>query len=125
MNNLYGTSMSEPLPLNGFKWLNENEFQLIDWSSISDESDVGYILEVDLEYCENLHDLHSDFPLAPIKRKINTTELSDYQKSILERMNSIGINYRPTEKLILDLHDKKKYVLHYRNLKLYLFSFEI
>ena len=35
-------------------------------------------------------------------------------------MKSKGINYKPTEKLILDLYDKKHYVLHYKNLKTYL-----
>ena len=119
-NNLYGWAMSEPLPLKEFSWLDENDFENIDWLLISDNSEVGYILEIDFKYPKSLHNLHSDYPLAPVKRKIEISELSEYQKSILDQMTSKGLNHKPTEKLILDLYDKKHYVLHYKNLKTYL-----
>ena len=62
MNNLYGWAMSEYLPYGGFKSLkNIDRFDII-W--ISDKSPIGYILEVDLEYPD---ELHNDFPLAPEK----------------------------------------------------------
>ena len=112
--------MSEPLPLKEFKWLNEDKYKNIDWLNIPDESETGYILEIDFEYPQSLHYLHSDYPLAPVKRKIDKEELSDYQKSLLNQMNSNGLKYIPTKKLILDLYDKKNYVLHYKNLKTYL-----
>ncbi|XP_065678520.1 uncharacterized protein LOC136093437 [Hydra vulgaris] len=56
-NNLYGWAMSKPIPTHGFEWMNEEELK--NWKSIS------RILEVDLDYPENLHDLHNDYPLAP------------------------------------------------------------
>ena len=112
--------MSESLPLKKFRWLKEDEFENINWLEIDDNSEIGYILEVDLEYPKSLHAFHSEYPLAPVRRKIQTEELSEYQKSILELMKSKGLNYKPTEKLILDLYDKKNYVLHYKNLKTYL-----
>ena len=62
MNNLYGWAMSEYLPYGGFKWLkNTDKF---DKMSISEKSPIGYILEVDLEYPGELHELHNNFPLA-------------------------------------------------------------
>ena len=112
--------MSESLPLRDFQWLSADEFEKIIWEKIPNDSSHGYILEVDLEYPECLHESHSDFPLAPIKLKVLNNELSLYQKSLLDRMNSNGIKYNPTKKLILDLNDKNNYVLHYQNLKLYL-----
>ena len=112
--------MSERLPLKEFRWLAEEEYQNIDWLGISDDSEIGFILEIDFEYPRSLHNLHSDYPLAPVRRKIEINELSDYQKSILDQMKSKGLNHKPTEKLILDLYDKKHYVLHYKNLKTYL-----
>ena len=77
-NNLYGCAMSKPLPTHGFKWMKVSEC----------------ILEVDLEYPKSLHDLDSDYPLAP---------------------EQIGVN--KVEKLIPNLGDKEKYIVHYENLK--------
>ena len=65
-NNLYGWVMSQYLPYSRFKWLNkkESEFCL---NSIRENSSIGYMLEVNLEYPSELHDLHNDYPLAPEK----------------------------------------------------------
>ena len=113
-NNLYGWAMSQYLPTGGFKWLNE-EFLLLD--DYTDDSDKGLILEVDLEYPDELHDLHNDYPLAPEKVKVERDMLSAYCKEIADKFNmSSGL----VEKLIPTLADKEKYVLHYRNLQLYL-----
>ena len=113
-NNLYGWAMSQYLPTGGFKWLNE-EFLLLD--DYTDDSDKGLILEVDLEYPEELHDLHNDYPLAPEKVKVERDMLSAYCVEIADKFNmSSGL----VEKLIPTLGDKEKYVLHYRNLQLYL-----
>ena len=66
MNNLYGWAMSEYLPYEGFKWLkNVDEFDVM---SISEKSPIGYFLEVDLEYSDELHELYNDYPLAPEKK---------------------------------------------------------
>ncbi|GFW86215.1 uncharacterized protein TNCV_4779271 [Trichonephila clavipes] len=56
--------MSKYLPLKDFVW-SDNDLTEQDILNLSDVSDVGYILEVDLEYPSDLHDKHSDFPLAP------------------------------------------------------------
>ena len=68
MNNFYGWVMSKHLPYGGFKWLkNVDGF---DVNSISEKSLIGYILEVDLEYPDELHALHNDYPLATEKLAI-------------------------------------------------------
>ena len=65
MNNLYGWAMSGYLPYGGFKWLkNVDGF---DVNSVSEKSPIGYFLEVDLEYPDELHELHNDYLLAPEK----------------------------------------------------------
>ena len=74
------------------------------------------ILEVDLEYPEELHDLHNDYPLGPEKVKVTKNMLSDYCKKIAAKYNiSTGL----VHKLIPTLKNKEKYALHYRNLQLY------
>ena len=88
-NNLYGWAMSKPLPTHGFKWMKVNELKT--WEK------HPCILEVDLEYPKSLHDLHSDYPLAPERIEVNKVD-----------------------KLIPNLRNKKKYVVHYENLKQYL-----
>ena len=77
----------------------------------------GYILEVDLEYPAALHDLHSDYPVAPERKTVAKEELSPYSQQLLEELKLKG---KPTEKLIPNLNDKSKYVVHYYNLQQYL-----
>ena len=60
---MYGWSLSDYLPHEEFKWL-EN-VDAFDVSSINEKSEIGYFLEVDLEYPDELHELHNDYPLAP------------------------------------------------------------
>ena len=105
--NLYGWTMSQPLPYSGFKWVDKPPT----------EPGKGCILEVDLEYPAELHELHYDCPLAPERLKVKKEWLSGYQTNFLEDDNILN-----TEKLVPNLIDKTKYVLHYRNLQLY-FSF--
>ena len=63
MNNLYGWTMSEYLPYEGCKCLkNVDEFDVM---SVSEKSLIGFFLEVDLEYPDELHELHNNYPLAP------------------------------------------------------------
>ncbi len=88
-NNLYGWAMSKPLPHKNFRWMNDNELK--DWRS------EPCILEVDLKYPKELHDLHNEYPLAPEKLLINKVE-----------------------KLVPNLNDRTKYVLHHEDLKMYL-----
>lgn len=64
MNNLYGTAMCQPLPEKDFEWLTKDQINQFDVMNVSDTSDIGFILEVDLEYNSELHSLHSDYPMA-------------------------------------------------------------
>ena len=115
-NNLYGWSMSEYLPYEKFEWL-EN-IHGFDVMSINEKNDIGYILEVDLEYLKELHKLHNDYPLDPEKIAVTNNMLSKYCKKIA---NEYDIKVDDIKKLITNLKNKTKYVLHYRNLQLYLF----
>ena len=92
-NNLYGCGMSMKLPTQGFKWLTGGEMEKI-YENRHNLNKMPCILEVDIQYPENLHDLHNDYPLCPEKVKCKN-----------------GV-----EKLIPNLRDKTKYVLHYKNL---------
>ena len=68
--------MSEYLPYEGFEWLkNVDGFDVI---SVSEKSSVGYFLKVDLEYPDELHELHNDYPLAPKKLAVSSDMLSNY-----------------------------------------------
>ena len=67
-NNLYGWAMIQPLPVSDFKFISEKEISRFDLDSISENSSTRYILECDLEYPEELHDLHNDYPLSPEKK---------------------------------------------------------
>ena len=64
--------MSQKLPVNSFKWkTNMLKFHEEFIKNYDEDSDKGYILEVDVEYPKDLHDLHSDLPFLPEKMKIN------------------------------------------------------
>ncbi|XP_071578407.1 uncharacterized protein [Temnothorax nylanderi] len=94
VNNLYGWAMSESLPYANFQWLDDPEN--FDVTTVPADSDIGYILEVDLEYPPNLHDVHADLPLCPTRDKPPG---------------------KRQEKLLATLYDKSRYVTHYRNLQ--------
>ena len=94
VNNLYGWAMTEPLPYSDFIWV-EN-VDNTDFYNISDDGDFGYFVEVDLKYPETLHDAHKDLPFCA------------------EHMAPPGSKQ---QKLMTTLHEKQRYVLHYRALK--------
>ena len=90
----------------------EEQIMKMKWNSKK-----GWILEVDLEYPAHLHDSHNDYPLAPEKKTINPEQMSEYQRRLMEDLDLTMPN---TEKLVLTLKDKEKYLVHYSNLQFYL-----
>ena len=115
-NNLYGWSMSQYLPTGGFDWV-EKPGSLADTiAEHPTESPQGYILEVDLEYPQELHEIHNEYPLAPERMMIQKEWMSEYQKGLL----GVGVAPSEVEKLVPNLRNKERYVLHYRNLQLYI-----
>ena len=115
-NNLYGWAMSQHLPTGNFKWLNKQQIKNINWKTVPKDNKIGYLLEVDLEYPNELHDLHNDYPCAAEQIKVAPNMLSEYCQRIAEKF---GITSGQVKKLIPTLANKSKYVLHYRNLQLY------
>ena len=112
-NNLYGWAMSQCLPVSNFKWVKDLDYlEKIIYDHPKD-SDKGYMLEVDLEYPEELHDMHNSYPLAPESLVVQKEWMSEYQLKLVGKSKEV-------KKLVPNLMDKKKYVVHYRNLQLYL-----
>ena len=118
-NNLYGLAMSKKLPYDDFTWY----FKKIDEKKImnyNDEDETGFILEVDLAYPKEIHDLHKDYPLAPEIMCVSESMLSEVQKDIHRQYYNHEVKDEKTNKLILNAMNKKKYVLHISTLKFYL-----
>ena len=116
-NNLYGWAMSQYLPTGGFRWMTEKQINNLDLAKYKENSKKGLILEVDLEYPKELHNLHNDYPLAAERVCVTKDMLSEYCKKIAAKYNiSTGL----VSKLVPTLKNKEKYVLHYRNLQLYI-----
>ena len=98
-NNLYGYAMSQKLPVNSFNWLTDREIKnLFKVQVVQFWERTPCILEVDLTYPEELHDLHNDYPLCP--------ERVECDKGV--------------KKLIPNLRHKNNYVVHYKTLMQYL-----
>ena len=96
-NNLYGWVMSQKLPVSGFNWVEENDLSTFNESFIKrydENSDKGYILEVDVEYPKKLFNLHKDLRFLPKRENINKCR-----------------------KLICSTEDKEKYIVQIRALK--------
>ena len=87
-NNLHGWAMSQYLPYSELKWLNQKEIRHFCLKFVNENSSVGYILEIELEYPSELHGLHNDCPLAPEKLETNHNMLSNYYFNIA---NEYGI----------------------------------
>ena len=97
-NNLYDWSMSEYLPYEKFEWLeNIDKFDVM---SINEKNDIGYFLDVDLEYPDELHELHNDYPLGPEKIAVINDLLSKYCKEIADKYD---IKVGDVKKLIPNL----------------------
>ena len=93
-NNLYGWAMSQKLPVNGFKWENDlSRFNEDFIKNYNENSDVGYFLEVDVEYPKKLFSSHKDLPFLP------------------------EIKIEKVEKLVCGIEDKEKYIIHISALK--------
>lgn len=95
-NNLYGWAMSQFLPTGGFCWLDQIEIDNFNLESLPDDGSEGYVLEVDVEYPNTLHDQHRDLPF------------------LCERKVPPGSKH---PKLLTTLFDKSHYIVHYRVLK--------
>ena len=109
--------MSQYLPTGNFRWMTDKEISKIDLAKYKENGKKGLILEVDLKYPRELYNLHNDHPVAPEKLNVSNNMLSGYCTKIAGKYSiSIGL----VRKLIPTLKDKKEYVLHYRNLQLYL-----
>ena len=95
VNNLYCWAVSKKLPVNGFKWTDNNIINHKEFiKNYNENNKKGYILEVDIKYPKKLHDLHSDLPFLPERMEINKCK-----------------------KLVCSLYDKRKYVVHINSLK--------
>ena len=93
-DNLYGRAMSKKLPVNGFKWTDNDKINEEFIKNYNENDKKGYIFEVDVKYPKKLHDLHSDLPFLPERMEINKCK-----------------------KLVYNLYDKKKYIVHINSLK--------
>ena len=88
-------AMSQKLPVNGFKWIDDiSGFTEGFIRNYDKNSDIGYLLEVDIEYPKTLWGLHKDLPFLPERKKLSSTE-----------------------KLIGGIEAKEKYVIHISTLK--------
>ena len=112
-NNLYGWAMSHFLPTHGFCFLQQDEISTLKLQLLSADAEDGFIFEVDLHYPTHLHDCHGDNPLASDSLFINRSMYSPTQQAAFPETT-------PQRNLTPNLRDKVKYVVHYRNLKLYL-----
>ena len=94
-NNLYGWGMSENIPVDGFQWVKDlSQFNEDFIKNYDKNSNKGYFLELDVKYPKNLFNLHKDLRFLPERKKIKNVE-----------------------KLVCDIEDKEKYVVHIRALK--------
>ncbi|XP_034246763.1 uncharacterized protein LOC117648370 [Thrips palmi] len=114
-NGMYALAQKGALPTGNFRWLETEELDNIDVFQLSPLDKTGYFFEVELTVPDDpaIHEYLSDFPPAPVLKKVNIDDLSPYQQNHWNRPAQMQ------EKLILDLTDKQKYVLHYLTLRCY------
>ena len=104
--------MQQTLPVDSYEW-NET-IKLREILATSDDSVVGFFVEIDIAYPSSLLDSHIDLPLAPEKILIRKSWLYPYAQSFNVKLPIDG-----RQKLVETLLDKNRYVCHYRNLKFY------
>ena len=107
-NNLYGSTMQGYLPWKNFEWMSPHQLNYDFIKGLEPEGEVGCIIQCSLEYPVALHDYHSDYPLAPVKKSIPYGMLSPVAKMIcdkhkLKRTSNV-------EKLLATVEDKDFYI---------------
>ena len=119
-NNLYGWAMSQYLPTGEFEILPLNPCnykleQLVeDLLQIPDDNEYGFFIECDLKNPAEIKEKTKNFPFCPYQTKADPNLFSGYMKNINQP------NYKPTSKLMCDVTNKSKYMIHYRLFKFYL-----
>ena len=103
-SNLYGQSMSEPLPYGEINFGNNVKLEGI--LSTPDDSDVGHFIENDWNFSDIIKEKTNHFPFATVNEKINPNDFTDYIKKIEPE------TYNQTNKLICDWSDEKNYLVH-------------
>ena len=113
MSNLYGWSMSHFLPTGDFREIKVTRSSVKTILRTADNDEHGFLMECELEYPSKIHKKTKYFPFLPDK-KVNKVEdfLPYMMKNKLKK-------YKPTEKFIMDQTKKRRYFLHYRDLKFY------
>lgn len=96
VNNLYGYGMTMPLPYGAFEWVEDVEQKDPNFWKLPDDSEIGYYLDVELEYPKEIHDEHSDLPFCPEHRAAPGSK---------------------QKKLMTTLYDKERYVIHHKALE--------
>ena len=92
--NLYGWAMSKKLPVNGFKWTDNDKINEEFIKNYNENDKKGYIFEVDITYPKKFHEIHSDLPFLRERMEMNKCK-----------------------KLVCNSYDEKKYVVHINSLK--------
>ena len=118
--NLYGYAQQQKLPIRNYEWLTPEEIESFDIMAVDGDSELGYGLEVDLEYPEHLHYLHNDLPLAPETTNIFYNDLSTYSKECLKVSHKGNPLRYKSQKLCGNFKDKTRYFTHIKNLKFYI-----
>ena len=115
--NFYGHSMSQMLPYDEIGMWHGHPDLYMNWLeeilNTPDDNEIGYFLEVDLKYPDNIKEKTKNFPVCPENKKIGLDKYNDYIKKIKPK------NFTKSKKLICDWTGKKKYLIHYRMLKFY------
>lgn len=117
-NNLYGGAQMCKLPIGEYQWLTDRELKDFDITKEDLDGNIGYFVECDLRYPSSLHKKHSNFPLAPEFLQVEEKDLSPYQIHALQ-ITQKSNTYKDC-KLMCTYFDRQNYVLHGRNLKLYI-----
>ena len=115
--NLYGHSMSQMLPYDEIEMWHGHPDLYMNWLeeilNTPDDNEIGYFLEVDLKYPDNIKEETKHFPFCPENKKIDPDKYTDYMKKMKAK------NYAKSKKFICDWTNKKKYLIQYRMLKFY------
>ena len=119
-NNLYGNSLSKPLPHSEFSWVEDLSGFTRDFIlGLDEEGEWGYTLEVDLGYPQHIHHSTADLPLAPESGEITHDMFSNFMSTFYQTLNP-NTNYKTSRKLLLTQYNKQKYIVHFAVLKFYL-----
>jgi len=118
-NSMYPYCLMGNLPFSDYEWMTQKELDSLDFKTLTEDDETGYLISCSIKYPRRLHNRDKDLPFCVSKRRVMKAELSEQQQEVWDLLKDSMSDPFSNEKIIMDLHDKSAYTAYGTTLKYY------